>query len=364
MPNLSQRSTATELMDEENISFAEFHHCLTELERINHLTLAYRPTLQWLRPWLKTNEPLYILDAASGGGDMLRKISRKWPARFSGKNSCRLVGVDLNPWSKKSAEFCADEFSNTSSTNAVGEIPSGVTRSGVTRSGVTRSGVTRSGVTRSGATRSGATRSGATRSGVTIQLKSQPSAITYVTENIFEFEPDQPVDIIISSLFTHHLTNAQIVEFLRWMNSRARKGWFINDLHRHIIPYYFIKFSTALFSCNRLVRNDAAVSVARAFTRADWQRLINEAGLDSKVRVQWFFPFRLCISCNKLQDGEKFPGDDSYPTDFSNNTFRNNISRNNAPDKEFSNPQISNRKKFSDQMSGSPTSENIASTVR
>lgn len=239
MPDFSQRSNETELMDEENISFEEFHDCLVGLERINHLTLAYRPTLQWLRPWLKTNECLYILDAASGGGDMLRQIARKWPARIAAAESFSMVGVDLNPWSKKSAE-CWSQSSATPST-----------------------------------------------------------AITYATANIFEFEPDQSIDIIISSLFTHHLTNTQIVDFLRWMDSRARKGWFINDLHRHPIPYYFIKGATALFSRNRLIRNDAAVSVARAFTAADWQRLIHEAGLAGRVHIQWFFPFRLCLSCNK-----------------------------------------------------------------
>ncbi|HTF84250.1 MAG TPA: hypothetical protein VL987_06690 [Cellvibrio sp.] len=234
MRNFSQRSDETELMDDENISFEEFHDCLIGLERINQLTLAYRPTLQWLSPWFKRNESLYILDAATGGGDMLRQIARRWPARVIEGKYNQLVGVDLNPWSKKSAEFWP-------------KVP----------------------------------------------------AITYETANIFSFEPERPVDLVISSLFTHHLTNAQIVEFLCWMDRRAHKGWFINDLHRHPLPYYFIKTATALFSRNRLIRNDAAVSVARAFTRTDWQHLLYEAGVAGRVSIHWFFPFRLCVSCDK-----------------------------------------------------------------
>lgn len=234
MPDFSQRSDEKERMDEEGISFEEFHDCLIGLERINYLTLAYRPTLQWLRPWVESSERHFVLDVASGGGDMLRQIAKKWPDCVAVGQDCSMVGVDLNPWSKKSAESW-------------------------------------------------------TRS----------SAIRYETANVFEFEPDQPIDIVISSLFTHHLTDTQIVDFMRWMDRRARKGWFINDLHRHPIPYYFIKAATALLSRNRLIRNDAAVSVARAFTVADWQRLIKEAKLDGHVRVQWFFPFRLCVSCNK-----------------------------------------------------------------
>lgn len=234
MPDFSQRSDEKELMDEEDISFEEFHDCLIGLERINHLTLAYRPTLQWLRPWVENSERLFVLDVASGGGDMLRQIAKEWPERTAAENGYRMVGVDLNPWAKKSAE----------------SWPSS-------------------------------------------------SAICYQTADVFEFEPDQSIDLIISSLFTHHLTDKQIVEFMRWMNHRARKGWFINDLHRHPVPYYFIKSATALFSRNRLIRHDAAVSVARAFTVADWQRLISQAGLDQHVRVKWFFPFRICVSCHK-----------------------------------------------------------------
>lgn len=243
MRDFSQRSDETELMDEKNISFDEFHDCLVGLERINHLTLAYRPTLQWLRPWLDRNESLCILDVASGGGDMLRKIASTLATRVASTEHVQMIGVDLNPWSKKSAELLTQSLATHDPVAA--------------------------------------------------------SAITFTTADIFEFAPERPIDIIISSLFTHHLTHAQIVDFLRWMDSRACKGWFINDLHRHAIPYYFIKVATAVFSRNRLIRNDAAVSVARSLTFADWQRLINEAGLNGRVRIQWFFPFRLCLSCDK-----------------------------------------------------------------
>lgn len=217
-------------MDENEVSFEEFRDCLQGLELINHLTLAYRPTLRWLRPWLASGEPLSIVDAGSGGGDMLRQIAK----RIQHRDNVQLIGVDLNPWSKQSAE-----------------------------------------------------RSGAA------------SLIRYETADIFNFEPEKPVDIVICSLFTHHLSDAQLVEFLRWMDGRARKGWFINDLHRHALPYHFIKLATRLFSRNRLIRNDAAVSVARSFTAADWQGLLDQAGIGERARVEWVFPFRLCLSCDK-----------------------------------------------------------------
>jgi hypothetical protein len=83
------------------------------------------------------------------------------------------------------------------------------------------------------------------------------------------------------------------------MDDHALQGWFINDLHRHWLPYYFIKAMTAVFSRNRLIRHDAAVSVARAFTAPEWQRLLEKASVSNRAHVQWFFPFRLCVSCRK-----------------------------------------------------------------
>ena len=47
--DFSRRSTATELMDTDPVSFKEFDDYLRDLERINVLTLAYRPTLLWLK---------------------------------------------------------------------------------------------------------------------------------------------------------------------------------------------------------------------------------------------------------------------------------------------------------------------------
>src|SRR5215471_6510176 len=90
-------------MDTDPVSFKEFDDYLRDLERINVLTLAYRPTLLWLKRALADfpeERPISVLDVGSGGGGMLRQL-RKW-AR--GKNlKLDLTGVDINPWSTRSA---------------------------------------------------------------------------------------------------------------------------------------------------------------------------------------------------------------------------------------------------------------------
>jgi 2-polyprenyl-3-methyl-5-hydroxy-6-metoxy-1,4-benzoquinol methylase len=105
-------------------------------------------------------------------------------------------------------------------------------------------------------------------------------------------------DIIFSSLFCHHFTDEQLVFMLQWLKSNSRKGFFINDLHRHWLAYYLIKYITKFFSRSYLVKNDASISVARSFRRKDWARLFSMAGI-KEYDIKWRWAFRyLVISKN------------------------------------------------------------------
>ncbi len=44
-------------------------------------------------------------------------------------------------------------------------------------------------------------------------------------------------DFIISSLVAHHMSDAELIGFIRWMEATAVRGWFINDLHRHRLAW-------------------------------------------------------------------------------------------------------------------------------
>lgn len=101
-------------------------------------------------------------------------------------------------------------------------------------------------------------------------------------------------DIIFSSLFCHHFTNEEIIFMLRWMKETSSLGFFINDLQRHPIAWFLIKWITRLFSKSYLVKNDAPVSVTRGFTRKEWQQLLSEAGIEN-YSLQWKWAFRFLI---------------------------------------------------------------------
>ena len=119
--------------------------------------------------------------------------------------------------------------------------------------------------------------------------------IEYRVEDVFEHQADEPIDFVVSSLLTHHLSDAMIVRFLRWMEATARKGWLIYDLQRHAVPYFFIGLMGKLTSLHRTVIHDGRISVARSLTRPEWRRHILAAGIASDaVQLRWFL-FRFLI---------------------------------------------------------------------
>lgn len=98
--------------------------------------------------------------------------------------------------------------------------------------------------------------------------------------------------IIFSSLFCHHFSEIQLVEQLRWMYQNSTVGFFINDLQRHPLAYYSIKYLTSLFSSSYLVKNDAPLSVARGFHKKEWNDILAKAGItDFKISWQWAFRY-------------------------------------------------------------------------
>ena len=101
-------------------------------------------------------------------------------------------------------------------------------------------------------------------------------------------------DVVLSSLFTHHLSDDQVVAFLRMMERVAAVGWFVNDLHRDRVAYHGFRVLARLAGWHRFVRHDGPVSVARSFRRADWVGLLARAGVPGGVR--WQVPYRYCVS--------------------------------------------------------------------
>lgn len=126
------------------------------------------------------------------------------------------------------------------------------------------------------------------------------SRIRWIASDVFALKGERPVDLIVSSLFTHHLTEDEIVQFLGWMEQTAGLGWFINDLSRASIPYGLFKAFARVANLHKFVQHDGPVSIARAFVAEDWRRMCGAAGLaEGDVRIEGFMPARLCVGRTK-----------------------------------------------------------------
>ena len=135
---------------------------------------------------------------------------------------------------------------------------------------------------------------------IAAEASPSQSKIRYLAADVFSYQPHEPPHLIVSSLFTHHLPDADIVRFLCWMERNAQVGWFINDLSRHPTPYRLFGWFARLLRLHPFVRHDGSVSIARAFVPADWQRYCAAAGLSqTDVEMRGFTPGRLCVSRSK-----------------------------------------------------------------
>ena len=126
---------------------------------------------------------------------------------------------------------------------------------------------------------------------------AEGAAIEWVTGDVFDYMPREPLDLVVSSLFTHHLADAEVVRFLSWMEAHAAMGWFVNDLSRAPIPYHLFGWFARVMRLHPFVRHDGPVSIARAFQQQDWKRMCAAAGLaDDEYRIVPWTPGRLCVS--------------------------------------------------------------------
>jgi SAM-dependent methyltransferase len=238
MLDLSRRSSLTELMDSDETDFATFRACLIDLAKVNTLTIAYRPTLRFLDRLAASGRlPRRAVTIVDVGSGFGDMLRRIDGWALRRGLNVDLTGVDLNPWSARAAE----------------------------------------------------------------EATQSARPIRFVTANVFDFRPPRPADIIVSSLFTHHLDDASLVRFVAWMEANAGIAWFVNDLHRHAIPYQVFRLLSRALRFHHFVQHDGPISIARAFTRSDWRGVLDAAGIGGRAaEIRWRFPFRLCVARAKI----------------------------------------------------------------
>lgn len=117
--------------------------------------------------------------------------------------------------------------------------------------------------------------------------------ITYLTGDYAD-HAGEDWDVVISSLVAHHMTEDQLIAFLRFMEAEARRGWFVNDLERHGFAHWGFPLLATLMRWHPIVKHDGTLSVARSYRPGEWAELLAKAGIDQAI-VTRYFPFRLCV---------------------------------------------------------------------
>ena len=115
-------------------------------------------------------------------------------------------------------------------------------------------------------------------------------AITYRTGNVFDYDPTELPQLIVTSQFAHHLTDPEVEKFLQWLDRHATRGWFIADLHRHAVAYYGFPILARLAGWHRIVRQDGQISIARGFRREELKQRLMQVGIAADIG--WSVPFR------------------------------------------------------------------------
>ena len=132
------------------------------------------------------------------------------------------------------------------------------------------------------------------------EVSPPESAIEWIAADVFSYQMARPAHLVVSSLFTHHLPDPDVVRFVEWMEDRAERGWFINDLSRAPVPYHLFRWFSKAARLHPFVQHDGPVSFLRAFVPEDWRRLCAAAGLKKDAfEIVSFKPARLCVSRRK-----------------------------------------------------------------
>ena len=99
-------------------------------------------------------------------------------------------------------------------------------------------------------------------------------------------------DFVLASQVLHHFSEEEIAVLLRVWAGSARRALLVSDLVRHPLAYCAVRLLTGIFTRNVMTRTDAPLSVSRAFTLSEWQKLFRAAGV-GPARVLAFFTFRM-----------------------------------------------------------------------
>lgn len=221
-----------ELMDDPALPEADHLHALRALGTINAVSRTGACLAGAVVPLIPAADPgpIEIVDLACGGGDVTRGCARRLGRSLGGRR-LHVTGIDMSPraLARARADLGRDQA-----------------------------------LAREGSCR-----------------------VTFATRDLVA-DGCPPCDVAVSSLFFHHLGDADAVRLLRSMRAACRLGFAVSDLIRSRLGLVLAVLGTGLLSTSRIARVDGPLSVRAARTFDEYRRLLDTAGLpEATIRRAW-----------------------------------------------------------------------------
>lgn len=230
-----RRVVTNELMDSLTIDEAAHLEALDGLRRINRISLTAQHLLRPIRDLLQRTsvKHLSLLDVACGGGDVAIRVAQELQRPKRGGRAG--IRVDLTLLDR--------------SPTALRQAAASAARGGV--------------------------------------------ACRCIEADVLTLPECPPVDIVICSLFLHHLRKAQDVRsLLEHMRSWARHMVVISDLRRSHLGFIAAWIGCHALSRSSIVHFDGPASVRAAWTRGELSELAAQANM-SGARIDRCWPWRM-----------------------------------------------------------------------
>ena len=229
-------------MDAPDLAAAPHLHALKALRRVNTFSGTARVVARAIRreylsspACAQLSTPIRILDLACGGGDVTLKVAELLMAAG--------LQVDIEGWDRSTTAIA---FANQQA-ERVGD------------------------------------------------KHKRASRVRFVQHQLSDLKNiERGFDVVMCTLFLHHLTRAEAVDCLARMYRAARLCVLVDDLRRTRLGYRLARLGCQMLTRSHIVHVDGPLSVRAAFTESEVLSLSREARLPDPI-VQRHWPQRFLL---------------------------------------------------------------------